>query len=40
VGNDRQGWTGELRHGDFAVMISAPGKEHLLAAARALTTQR
>jgi len=36
TGNDRQGWSGELRHGSFAVMLSAPTKEEVLAAARAL----
>lgn len=40
TGNDRQGWQGEFRHGDFAVMLSAPSKEQLLTAARALVPQR
>jgi hypothetical protein len=36
-GSDRQGWHGELRRGDFAVMLSAARKEQVLFAARALT---
>lgn len=39
-GNDREGWQGELRYGDFAIMVSAPSKEQVVAAARALTPQR
>ena len=37
VTGGRHGWQGELRRGDFAVMLSAPRKEQVLAAARALT---
>jgi hypothetical protein len=40
VTGDRYGWQGDLRHGDFAVMLSAPSKEQLLGAARALTARR
>ncbi|MBA2357220.1 MAG: hypothetical protein H0V84_02190 [Actinobacteria bacterium] len=40
TGNDREGWSGELRYGDFAVMLSAPSKEQVVMAARALTPQR
>jgi hypothetical protein len=40
TGNEREGWAGELRHGEFAVMLSGTSKEELLAAARALTPQR
>lgn len=40
TGSDREGWTGELRRGDLSVMLSAPRKERLLAAARALAPQR
>lgn len=40
TGNDREGWQGELRHGDFAVMVSAPSKEQVVAAARTLTAHR
>jgi hypothetical protein len=36
TGNDADGWQGELRRGDFAVMLSAPRKEILIAAARGL----
>ena len=38
-GSDRQGWQGELRRGEFAVMLSAARKEQVLAAARALTVR-
>jgi len=40
TGNAREGWQGELRHGDFAVMLAAPGKEQVVMAARALTPRR
>lgn len=39
-GDDRDGWAGELRHGDYAVMISAPTKQQVLAVARALTPRQ
>jgi hypothetical protein len=40
TGNDADGWQGDLRQEDFAVMISAPTKARVVAAARALTPQR
>jgi hypothetical protein len=39
TGNASVGWQGELRRGDFAVLLSAPWKETVLAAARALTAE-
>ena len=36
TGNSREGWTGEFRQGDYAVMIGAATKEQVLAAAHAL----
>lgn len=36
---DRSGWQGKLREGGFEVSLSAPLKEQVLAAARALTAQ-
>ena len=38
-GDDRDGWAGELRHDEYAVAISAPTKQDILAVARALTTR-
>jgi hypothetical protein len=40
TGNDPEGWQGELRHGDFAVVVSGPSKEEVVAAASALTPRR
>lgn len=36
TGSDSEGWQGELRYSGFAVMLSAPSKAEVLAAARAL----
>jgi hypothetical protein len=36
TGNDADGWQGELRRARFAVMISAPTKDEVVSAARAL----
>jgi hypothetical protein len=40
TGNNADGWQGELHQGGFAVMVSAPTKRQLVAAARALTPER